>query len=116
MICFCNPQALNRQNPSRCRKAVLFVRNAHHGRPPAEPTGLSLLARSVYHHYMYRIMYLSVAVLHACLAFVEPPGPRRDLLPRWLLLMLELFALSVYSFDLVVQRLYLGYDLMMEKR
>ena len=31
-------------------------------------------------------------------------------------MMLELFALSVYSFDLVVQRLYLGYDLMMEKR
>ena len=98
------------RNPSRVERAVLLVRNALHGRRPAEPTPRSVAAARVYHSRVYRAIYVLAVVGQLCLAFVEPPSSvalgRRG---RGLVTILDFGAMGVVAVDLLLQLLHHGF-------
>jgi hypothetical protein len=51
---------------SQSQRAVMYVRNGLHGRPPMPPFHASLAARHLYHSATYRLIITVVSVAYWC--------------------------------------------------
>jgi hypothetical protein len=100
---------------SHLQRAVVLVRNAYHGRPPAPPTPWSMVARNVYHSWPYRLFCAGIALLNCIVGFFEPSREGLGNPAIWVPI-LEVFCLAVMFFDVVVQWVYLGTHVLLTKR
>jgi hypothetical protein len=102
-----------RLNP--LHQAVILVRNAYHGRPPAIPTPWSMAARRVYHNRWYRLLTAVFALILCSLGFVEPSRTGSEL-PSVLVPITEVVCLLFFAADCGLQYVYLGRDILMTKK
>lgn len=100
---------------SPLHQAVILVRNAYHGRPPALPTPWSMAARRVYHSRGYRLFSAMMALLLCGLGFAEPTRTG-DTPPSMLVPVTEIICLCFFAADCGLQYVYLGRDILVSKR
>jgi hypothetical protein len=94
---------------SAYERATIFVRNAMHGRAPAEPTPASLFAQQVYHNFFYRTFYVVCALADMILAVWEPPAPIASEGALWAVRGVDFAFLALVLYDLWLQMQYHGF-------
>lgn len=100
-------------SPLAIEKAVLYTRNALHGRTPPEPDQSSIWAQRLYHNSLYRLFYTLVTIGNLLLAWWEPRGPTNNVINDSIDIILTVRIIdSVYLLivlgDLGLQFLYHG--------
>jgi len=106
----CRPKRL-----APLQQAVILVRNAYHGRPPASPTPWSMAARRIYHHKLYRLVSAAAALTLCGLGFAEPAMSDQPY-PSAAVPILEVLCLLFFGTDCALQFIYLGPSIFVTKK